>query len=91
MGTKPWSEIRAKLSPERRERVDREVARQLAELPPPSSYFVVSHPETGRIRFETLKQDEATGFARGVYTREKVLCDIDEVPYGPVDHSVGPS
>jgi hypothetical protein len=41
------------------------------------TYFEVRHG--GRIRFETLRREEATDFATGVYKNEGIVCEIYEI------------
>lgn len=43
------------------------------------SYFCVSNPHGGRIRFESVSREDALEFARGVYRNEQIICEIHEV------------
>lgn len=43
------------------------------------SYYRVSNPGGGRIRFESVSREEALSFAQGVFRSEKVICEIHEV------------
>ena len=44
-----------------------------------ATYFVVSNPQGGDIRLETLSRDEAVDFAQTIYKTEKRICEIAEV------------
>ena len=46
-----------------------------------ANYYVVQEP-TGKVRYQTVDQDDAVRHAQDLFRRERVMCDVLEIERG---------